>query len=130
MEETKDKIWSAIGKIATVITAFGVLVTIYIQFKGMTKGDAEGVYYPYETVPEYLLDTTSKQFKSDKYNSFYEVTITNNGDNPLEDLIFESPLKGFYKIIYPDSTVSKPFNVRFSLGNLRASYEIKVFMLE
>lgn len=128
MEEPKkeSKPWSIIGKISVVLTALYALVAIYKEVRSWIKGDAEGIYYPYVTVPEHLQDTVTKQFKGDNYNSLYEVAITNNGDNPLEDIIFESPLKGFYKIIYPDSTVSKRFNNRFLIGSLRPSYQIKV----
>lgn len=118
------------------------------------KVSVEGKYYNYETSPNILngynerirdsinnlvnryKDSSyqisnsvfSKPNKNFNYKTLYEFTIKNDGDISMEDLLFESGLGGYYKVIsFPKEIKTNYFENNISLGDLRPTHSIKIY---
>jgi hypothetical protein len=111
-----------------------------IEDKGLTKeGDIDSL------VSKIKADTTNSlrksTFKSNvlelnnygseyhSYKIFWEFFIANKGNKPLEDLILELPIEGYYKIVLPNNDVKTgSFKNRISLYDLKPSYSTSIMI--
>lgn len=128
-KKPQSKVWAWVGKVSVLIAVLTGLLVLYDRLFTKTEYNinAQGEFFSF-VLPQPLVEGIGDKAPSlKKVNTYFAVSVQNQGDKEISEMNLEIPGDGYYSIRRPGQEVQRgDFKRTIPIGSLRPSNSLEV----